>query len=429
MRDLRVKRGLTKTALAKPRYTVSFVSQIEAGRRRPSPSALEYFAERLGVSRQFLLTGVPDDAEQQLGYRMEEIQQRLREGDVDDAGQLIEEASDLAQRSPTRFARERLMMLQAEHLLRTGRFEDAVDRFEQVLEAKPPASLAGKAVVGLATAYRTVGDLSYAAQVVEAFLGEGEREPLEPALAAQLQCALVGVYFERGDLLRAERAAARALAAAASSSSLEVKAGAYWDASRVLAERRRWDEALDYATRASVLMEELDEQRHVGRIHVAYAFICLEADGPRLKEARRHLAMAEKILRRSGTSDDLAYLHEERGKLALLEGRPEDALDEAENVLEQARHDEVQRGRGLLLKARALAALQRDDDAFVALEEAVATFKRVGARTQEADGWKELAEIHVRRGETAAAVEALRAAVETLERKREPVRPRDPATA
>ena len=35
--ESRVRAGLTKTALARPRYTVSYVSQIEAGRRSPSP--------------------------------------------------------------------------------------------------------------------------------------------------------------------------------------------------------------------------------------------------------------------------------------------------------------------------------------------------------------------------------------------------------
>jgi len=50
IRDLRSQAGLSKTALAKPRYTLSYVSQIEAGRRTPSAEALAFFAERLGVS-------------------------------------------------------------------------------------------------------------------------------------------------------------------------------------------------------------------------------------------------------------------------------------------------------------------------------------------------------------------------------------------
>ena len=43
MKDLREKAGLTKTALARPRYTPSHVSQIESGRRNPSPARVQLF--------------------------------------------------------------------------------------------------------------------------------------------------------------------------------------------------------------------------------------------------------------------------------------------------------------------------------------------------------------------------------------------------
>ena len=54
MKQERERAGLTKTALAKPRYTVSYISQIESGKRKPSPEATAYFAERLGVSPSYL---------------------------------------------------------------------------------------------------------------------------------------------------------------------------------------------------------------------------------------------------------------------------------------------------------------------------------------------------------------------------------------
>src|SRR2546423_3140131 len=67
-RDLRQAAGLTKTELARPRYTVSYVSQIEAGRRSPSPEAMAFFADRLGVAADFLATGIPQGVEEALRY-------------------------------------------------------------------------------------------------------------------------------------------------------------------------------------------------------------------------------------------------------------------------------------------------------------------------------------------------------------------------
>src|SRR5690242_7285452 len=83
--DLRVRAGLTKTALAKPRYTVSFVSQIESGRRTPSQEAMAFFAGRLGVSPDYLATGVPEDLEARLHYELESCRRELRSGMASEA--------------------------------------------------------------------------------------------------------------------------------------------------------------------------------------------------------------------------------------------------------------------------------------------------------------------------------------------------------
>src|SRR5206468_12009488 len=99
-----------------------------------------------------------------------------------------------------------------------------------------------------------------------------------------------------GDMTKAEQAAERAVASAAQGASIEIRAEAFWHASRVLAETKKWDQALEFASRARALMEELQDRRSVGQVHTAYAFICLETEPPRLEEARGHLDQAERIL-------------------------------------------------------------------------------------------------------------------------------------
>src|SRR6266550_3391611 len=77
-RHLREEAGLTSAALAAPRYSVSYVSRIEGGRRTPSSDAMAYFAARLGVSPQYLATGIPDGLEKRLRYTLEEARRELR---------------------------------------------------------------------------------------------------------------------------------------------------------------------------------------------------------------------------------------------------------------------------------------------------------------------------------------------------------------
>jgi tetratricopeptide (TPR) repeat protein len=417
-RDLREKAGLTKTALAKPRYTVSFVSQIESGRRRPSQEALAFFAERLGVSAPYLATGVPEGIEDALRYRLEQSRQALRSGDSEGAERMA--LSVRAQAAEFGLGRRQAQATatMGEILLRQGNVREAIDTLEEALEGDLPKREAGMAVASLSRAFRALGDLGYASEVIEAFLTQQQDEPLDPAVSAELQTVLVSLYFERGEVVRAERAAGRALAAAGEGAPAETRANTYWAASRVLAEARRWDEALEFATRARVLLEELDDRRRVARLHNAYAFICLEMDPPRVSEASTHLERAEAMLEEARATGDLAYVLTERSRLSLLEGRPEEALAYAERALVDVGGDELEAARCHFLKGRALGSLGRREESRSALREAAALFRALGARQQEAACWRELGEIDLAAGDTEAAVEALRAGLEALDPRR-----------
>lgn len=418
LRDLRVQAGLTKTALAKPRYTVSYVSQIESGRRNPSAEAIQFFAGQLGVSPSFLATGIPEDVEEQLSYLLEEARAAIRGGRAADAQELSDSVAAQAEEYELSALRYQGKLLSAEALAQQGKLPQAIDAYEEVLDCELPERDRALATVGLARAYRTVGDLTYAAVLVESYLGRTERGPLDPSLAAELQSVLISIYFERGDITAAERAARRALAAVSHGGSLDLRAKTYWYAARVLAESRNWAEALDYSTRARILMEELDDRQNVARLHNAYAFLCLEVEPPRLEEAKEHLDRAEALLSGEAGRGEVAYIHEERGRIAMLLNRPEEALRWAERGLEEASPDKLETARCLYLKGRALAALDHLEEARGAFRSAASAFAGQGARQQEASCWRELGELDLAEGELEAAVHAFRAGLEALDQRR-----------
>lgn len=416
VRDLRVAAGLSKTALARPRYTVSFVSQIEAGRRRPSPDAMAFFAGRLGVSPRYLQTGIPDDLESELRFKLEEARHALLEREASEAEAMVLSIRARAEEYGLSELRTQALVLEGEVRLRQQRLSQAVDIFEEALDGEPPERAAGQAVWGLARAHRTAGDLTYAAEVVESFLKKDRSAPLDPTVAAQLQSTLVSIYFERGDVLRAQRAAEHALAAAAQGASLEIRAETYWHASRVLAEARRWDEALDSATKARALMEELQDRRSVGQLHVAYAFICLEVDPPKVKDAGKHLKKAETLFEDAGQPGDLSHVYTEWSRLAVMQGDFEEALSQAERAEAVTPPDnQLQVANCLFLKGRALGELARKDEARQALTAAASTFHEHGARQQEAACWREVGELELADGRMDASVDALRAGLEALD--------------
>jgi len=418
-RDLRTRAGLSKTALARGHYTVSYVSQIESGKRTPSRDAMAFFADRLGVSPRFLATGVPDGMEDALRYRMEESVRATRSQRLEEAEQGFRSLIEEADRYGLRRLRARGLAHLGEVLALEERHREAIDKLEEAIETGDLMERdAGLAVSRLARTYRTVGDLAYATEVVESFLARTDRPPLEPGIVAELQSVLVSVYFELGHIHKSEQAALRALASAGQGAPPEIRANAYWDASRVMAEVKRWDEALEFATRARVLMEELDDRRSVARLHNAYAFICLEVDPPKTEEAARHLDLAEAMLEEVGGAIDMAYVLSERARLALVEGRPKEALDHAERSLVFGADDEGDRPKTLFLVARAHAELGQRAEARAALLEASALFEKQGARQHVASCYRELGELELADGKTEAAMEMFRAGLAVLDPKR-----------
>ena len=416
VRELRLQAGLTKTALAQPEYTVSYVSLIESGRRRPSAKAIEHLSRRLSVTARFLATGIPEGVEESLRYQTEEARLTLREGRAEDAERAIRVVLARSREYGLTELETQAMAELGGILVQSGRVGEGIDAYEEALQREGLAERErAMTVAALGRAYRAVGDLTYAVELVESYLTKGARPPLDPIAVAELQTVLVSVYFERGDAFRAERAAGRALAAAAQDVPADTRARTYWDASRVMAEHRRWDEALEYVTRARLIMEESDDRRRVGRLHNAYAFICLDADPPRTEEAADHLEKAESLLALAGAPAELAYVLSERSRLALLEGKPEQSLAEAERALACVGSDQLEMARCLFLRGRALGVLERYEEARASLEEAAATFAKLGARQQEAVCWGELGELRLAVGDVDGAVQALRAGLRALD--------------
>lgn len=414
LRNERLRAGLTKTALAKPGYTVSYISQIEAGKRMPSPQAIAYLAERLHITPAFLSSGVPEGEEDRLRFAIEDARLAMRDDRHDEAEATLLQAREDAERFGLTHARAQAQLALGDLRARTSRVREAIDLYEGCMDGDLTPRETGEAVAALGRAYRRVGDLAYAADLIESHLARRDGGPLDPGVAADLQSVLVSIYFERGDVVRAERTAARAITAADQDTSPEIRARTYWDAARVLAEAGRWDEGLDLLMRARVLLEHLDDRRRLARIYNATAFLCLEADPPRTVEAAAHLDRAETILWESGSAEDLAYVMTERGRVALLEHRYESAIQHADDSLRAVQTDDLEAARALFVKGRALSELQRHGPARGALGEAAMLFAKHGARQQEASCWREVGELHLAQGDLPGAVEALRSGLEAL---------------
>ena len=117
MRRARAKAALTQAELAAGRYTKAYVSALEHGLVKPSMAALNFFAERLQIPIERLLT----DGEAR--WTRLEADIRLAAGDWQPA---IDAFTELLDVDPPEHVRAELLLGLAEGLARSGKGEETV---------------------------------------------------------------------------------------------------------------------------------------------------------------------------------------------------------------------------------------------------------------------------------------------------------------
>ena len=100
LRKARRERGLTQDKLAEPRFTKGYVSAVERGTVHPSLKALEFFAQRLGMPISHFLVSTRnvdvepemEALEEDLNYQFDYARMLIRDGQTDQAFQLLSNA-------------------------------------------------------------------------------------------------------------------------------------------------------------------------------------------------------------------------------------------------------------------------------------------------------------------------------------------------
>lgn len=341
LRRMRTDRGLTQKELAEPVYTHAYVSTIEAGRRQPSPAALEHFANKLGVEPNELLTGTPADLPAQLEVRLQEARVGLSSGEIDDA----EEAYGRIAREAHRHNLTRLEA-RAHHgtalcAERRGALEDAVALYEAaegILRSESPTARVD-AVVGKARCFQYMGDIRYSTYLLEGLLESLVREDLaDPAALLAVHAPLVSNYFEAGLYKKAAESAAEALRLAPRVQDPFRLAVMNVNVARVLLQRGETDEAVATLRRAEDLFGQLSLKIELARAQLALGWV--HSREGNLEQAAKELTEALELAREASDPLDEAYASQELGRIERMNGNVESARALIERAMGLVREDD-----------------------------------------------------------------------------------------
>ena len=169
IKAVRLAAGMTQTQLGAPEVTVSYVSRIEAGRRRPDPRVLDAFATRLGVPVGELLEGAPAIDDQEKRLSVDFVALSLELGDAADA--LAQAERLLVDPDVPATFHERLQFLRGRALEALGSARRRGRGLRGASRRRiPTASSLWRCGMALSRCYREWGDLGRAISVGESLL-------------------------------------------------------------------------------------------------------------------------------------------------------------------------------------------------------------------------------------------------------------------
>ncbi len=416
MRKLRTARGMTQRELAEPKYSHAYVSTIEAGRRKPSREALEFFAERLAVDVEELATGKPAGLEARLEARLMDARIDLSAGRLDQA----DEALSAITRDAKRF---RLAPLEAKAeeargllLERRGETDSAFEHYrraEEIVHAGP-AGIRADAVAGTARCLQAQGDVRYAIHILESMVESLDRDGIrDPEALVRLYSSLLDAYLDAGLFERAAACAAELDRLAPRLSDPLRLAQMHLHVAHLYLVRGDIQDAERSLQRAEDAYRLLNLKVETGYAFLAKGYVLIR-DG-RLDEARHELEQALAIFEETGDGKDLTRALNELARVERLEGR----MERAREFLERSITIMGASDAPILARAhRELGVVLTDSDpagAEKSLRSAIELYERSDQPVELAITYRALGDLQQSQGDAEAACESYRTGIVGLE--------------
>jgi tetratricopeptide (TPR) repeat protein len=396
LREKRREAGLSQGDLAGVELSASYVSLLESGRRNPTRETLTILAERLGCTVEYLSDGQDPEQADRLRLALSYADLALRNSEPGDA---LTQLDALTAANPQLDADDLLQVrrLRARALEGIGELEQALREIEDLREQAHQARRYDehlRLTVDAVRCYQEVGDVTYALDVGETALASIRSWGLLGTdTHAKLASTVLGAYYLRGDLVRAQQMATEVLDSLGDQGSPAARAAVYWNASLVAEQRDDLPAALMLAERALAVYAEGDDVRALARLRVAYGWLLLRSMPARPEDAHRELTASRGPLVEAGSEVDVAYCDTELSRCELLLGRPGYALSLADSALARLGPEpRLERAHTTLVRARALLALDRRDDAVATYREAASTLSGLDLSRHAASAWRELAD-------------------------------------
>src|SRR3954453_13349910 len=423
VREARLEIGLTQSELGGSRFSKEYVSQVELGKTRPSPAALDWFAERLGVDRMALAgksTAAIVAACEAAVTRAEAEIEAHRDAEALDE---LEGVGDALRTPGSERLALRLRLARGWALPNVGRLGDVpvgVSPARQGAGAAGPAGSGGALALAL---YRIgvvrykMGSLATAASLLDEALRACETtvDPSD-ALRARIFNARAKMRGRQKDFTAAAEDVEQALELAHALNDDRVLAETYLDASLVAERRNEYTRAREHAERSKALFERVADHEYVGKLLNNLGQLRAITGKP--EEAVPLLRESFRIAVEQDNRIDAAFAASSLASARMHSGDLEGAIESGYRAIELLSSREEYReeeGNARIVMGRAALELGRINEAESFFKAAANCFAAVETVSHLAGAWVALGDVALRRGDEQRAAELYRQAAEALQ--------------
>ncbi|HEX3807744.1 MAG TPA: helix-turn-helix domain-containing protein, partial [Gaiellaceae bacterium] len=255
LKEARDRSGLSQRQLAFPGCTAAYISRIEAGARVPSLQMINQLAARLGVSGQWLATGV--EAEANEPRELVEAEVALRLGEVDEAERLYRLHAE-----PGNPNRADALAGLGQIAFRQERFGEATDLLEEALAAGSGSLLTDPGTVDtLGRCYAMAGSLEASIALFRRAVDEA-RKASAGIEELRFTVLLANALIDAGSVGDAQKFLAHVVRIADETHDPVTAARLYWSQSRLHWVRHEPKLASRYARRALEILERTENDTY-----------------------------------------------------------------------------------------------------------------------------------------------------------------------
>jgi transcriptional regulator with XRE-family HTH domain len=368
VRRLRLERGLSQRQLASQGVTYAYISRIESGQRFPSVRAIRLLARRLGVTPEYLETGVDIAPVEELELRLTDAELGLRLGDHSaDARHALEAVLKEAQRAGETDIAVRAQIALGLSSLAAGAQREAA-RYLATAVASPLTSPGThtNVYISFSKALRFLGRADEAAEMLENALDDvGSQSPEAAGVRLRLATYLSYALTDLGQFDRARAVLEDIDAGVALDAHRQVTI--HWSLARLAYMEGQPRAALREIRRAINLLDHTEDSLELARAHLFAAEVHLWAGN--VLAAERHLALAARLESLAADARDLGALHSCQALAYARRG----GFERAAGLIDRAREElaDAPAEQGLLWLTQGLLEAARDE-----LEAAARSFEQ-----------------------------------------------------